>query len=227
MGGGGKETTPVYDMDRAMKTQNVGVASSLGNMSLRKNADGSYSRVFEDSEADTKRNNLINQGLGALSLDPTEAEDAYYNSAARLLTPQFDRQRDRLDESLINRGIGVGNSQYTTAMGDLEDSQNTTLKNLADEAVFQGQNLIGTKVGNINSLSGGRDIGLLAGMGSTNNAYDNYYQSLVQRANEKAAGSNSMMGTIGTLAGAGIGAYFGGPAGMAAGASAGGALSGS
>jgi hypothetical protein len=203
---GSKAKTPKYNIQDSIYTQNLGVDSSLGNMSLRKNNDGSYSKVYTDSANDVLRNSLISQGLGALSLDPTAATNAYYNQATRLLEPRMDRARDRLDENLINRGIAVGNSQYSTAMGDLQDSQNSMLANIADQAIFRGQDYLGGQIGNINSLSGSRDIGLLAGMGGSNNAYDNQYQANAQRAQERAAGNQAMLKGIGDLAGAGIGA---------------------
>lgn len=192
---------PKYNQDASAKTSQYGVQSDLGNMSVVKNADGTYSKKYTSSANDQLRNNLIGQGLGAMSLDPTAVQDAYYNQATRLLNNQFDRERTSTDTNLINRGIQTGTEQYNQVMGDLTDRQNATLQDIANQAVYMGDQNIGQKIGNINSLSGGRDIYALSGMGGTNDAYNDYYQSRVYNDAMRNQRNSNMLGTAGTIAG--------------------------
>lgn len=202
---GGK--APGYNQDAAALTGQYGVQSDLGNMSIVKNADGTYSKKYESSANDVARNNLIGQQLGNINLDtytptadqytfgsllsdptssynPTTISDpttrynpssitdpstdyettqlygninqdtankaaqSYYDQATRLLNDQFDRERRTADTNLINRGIQVGTEQYNQVMGDLSDRQNATLNDIANQSVFQGQNLLSTMLGN-------------------------------------------------------------------------------
>ena len=149
---------PKYNMDAAAKTSQYGVNSSIGNMNVVKNKDGTYSKNYTTTAGDQLRNNLIEQGLGAMSLDPTKVQDAYYNQATRLLNNQFDHERTSTDTNLINRGIQTGTEQYNQVMGDLMDRQNATLQDIANQSVYMGDQNIGQKIGNINSLGSGRDV---------------------------------------------------------------------
>ena len=161
-----------YDIDTAMRTGNVGVISDLGNIGLVKNPDGTYSRTFESSAGDVQRNNLMSQILSGMG--DTSGADTWYDNAATRLNDQFAKQRASVDENLINRGIAVGSSQYNDVMGDLVDTQNQNLADLASNAVFKGQELDTNRINQANQLSSGRDIGLLAQMGLQNNVYNDY-----------------------------------------------------
>lgn len=189
---------PKYDTNAALN-QRQNTASDLGNIKWNGNT-----RTFESSANDQQRNALINQGLAGLDLDPTSVQDAYYNQATRLLNNQFDRQRTSTDTNLINRGIQTGTEQYNQVMGDLQDRQNATLQDIANQAVYMGDQNIGQKIGNINSLAGGRDINTLIGMDSgSNSAYDDKYQSQVYNnamRNERNANMLSFAGALGGLA---------------------------
>ena len=173
----GSSNGPKYNMDKASKMGLYGVQSSIGNMSVKKNKDGTYSKVYDQTQGDQYRNNLINQGLGSMSLDPTAVQDAYYNQATRLLNNQFDRERTSADTNLINRGIQVGTDQYNQVMGDLQDRQNATLQDIANQSIYMGDQNIGQKIGNINSLGAGRDVYGVAALGGNNQAYENAYNA--------------------------------------------------
>lgn len=177
---------PAYDGTNAAYTSQQGVESDLGNYSYRVNPDGSITRVFDSSDADKRRNDLINQGLGGMSLDTTDTQNAYYNQATRLLQEQFDKQRADTDEMLINRGIQTGTKQYNDVMNNLTDRQNGTLQDIANQSVYMGQANLGQQIGNINSLGAGRDINTLMGIngGSNTAAQDNYYSKLYQNYNK-------------------------------------------
>lgn len=192
---------PKYNQDTSAMTSQYGVQSDLGNMNVVKNADGTYSKKYSSSANDQLRNNLIGQGLGALTLDPTAVQDAYYNQATRLLNNQFDRQRTSADTNLINRGIQTGTEQYNQVMGDLQDRQNATLQDIANQAVYMGDQNIGQKIGNINSLGAGRDIFAISGMGGSNDAYNDKYQSQIYNDAMRNQRNSNVLSTIGALTG--------------------------
>lgn len=176
-----------YDMDKAIKTQNFGVLSDLGNMSLQKNPDGSYSKVYTSSANDQARNNIMSNILAQMG--DVSGADQFYSDASKRINQEFADQRTALDENLINRGIQVGNSQYTDAMGDLADKQNQALNELATQSIFKGQELDNNRATLANILASGRDINSLASMGGTNNAYDNYITQANAQQTAQAAGN--------------------------------------
>ena len=190
---------PKYSQDAGAMTSQYGVQSDLGNMSIVKNSDGTYSKKYDSSANDIARNNLISQGLSGLSLDPTATQDAYYNQATRLLNNQFDREKTSTDTNLINRGIQVGSDQYNRVMGDLSDRQNGTLQDIANQAVYMGQQNLGQQIGNINSIGAGRDIFALSGMGGGNSAYDNAYNGSIYNENQRNQRNQNILNSAGTL----------------------------
>ena len=187
----GKSNGPKYNVDEAAKQAQYGVNSALGNMNIVRNADGTYSKNYTTTTGDAMRNSLIEQGLGTVglglnsySLDPTQASQAYYDQATRLMDDKFNRERTSTDTNLINRGIQVGTEQYKNTMGDLINNQNKTYQDLANQAVYLGQqNLgqqisnLGGQIGNINALGAGRDVYGVAALGGNNQAYENAYNA--------------------------------------------------
>jgi hypothetical protein len=196
---------PKYNIDNSISTSNFGVESDLGGLKLRKESDGSYTKVYESSDIDKQRNALASQGLGALSLDPSAVQQAYYNQATSLLTPRFEQQQKATDEALINRGIQTGTEQYNRVMGNLNQDQQQTLQNIANQAVYQGYDTLGSQINTINALTGGRDIYGVAGLSGTNDAYNNAYsaqqynQAMRDQRNQNII--NTAMSAIGALAG--------------------------
>lgn len=170
---------PKYNETQSALKQQYGVISDLGNVDTVKNADGTYSRKYTSSDIDKQRNALASEGLGAVTLDPQREEQAYYDRATRLLNDAYDRQYKNTDEALINRGIQTGTKQYDQVMGDLQNNQLGALSDLANQAVFAGQAYTGGQIGNVNSLTGNRDVYALSGMGGQNNAYDSAYSGKV------------------------------------------------
>ena len=196
-----------YDVNAALN-QRQNTTSDLGNIKWN-----GKTRTFESSANDHQRNALINQGLAGLSLDPTNVQDAYYNQATRLLNNQFDQQRRTADTNLINRGIQTGTEQYNQVMGDLQDRQNATLQDIANQAVYMGDANIGQKIGNVNSLAGGRDINTLIGMDSgSNSAYDDKYKSDIyrdlMRGQRNSNATQLLFETPMTAFASGVGSFF-------------------
>lgn len=199
--GGG---TPKYNQDQSALTQQYGVISDLGNLNLVKNADGTYSKKFTSSEIDNMRNALASEGLGAVTLDPQAETQAYYDRATRLLKDQYDRQLANTDEALINRGIQTGTKQYNQVMGDVQNNQLGALSDLANQAIFAGQGYTSGQIGNVNALTGARDINLVNSMGGVNNAYDNNYNAQQYRYNTQQNALNNLMGVGATLGAAAL-----------------------
>lgn len=199
--GGG---TPKYNQDQSALTQQYGVISDLGNLNLVKNADGTYSKKFTSSEIDNMRNALAREGLGAVTLDPQAETQAYYDRATRLLKDQYDRQLANTDEALINRGIQTGTKQYNQVMGDVQNNQLGALSDLANAAIFAGQGYTSGQIGNVNALTGARDINYLPSMGGANNAYDNYYNAQQYRYNTQQNALNNLMSTGATIGAAAL-----------------------
>lgn len=197
LGGG----SPKYSQDQSALTQQYGVISDLGNVNLVKNADGTYSKKYTSSDIDNMRNALAQQGLGAVTLDPQREEQAYYDRATRLLNDAYNRQYQNTDEALINRGIQTGTKQYNQVMGDLQNKQLGALSDLANQAVFAGQGYTSGQIGNINALTGGRDVYALPSMGGNNSSYDNLYNAQQYRYNTQQNQMNNLIN-----AGASIGA---------------------
>lgn len=224
---------PSYDENAARASQEwaaqaqakygtYGVNSALGNLRTQQNDDGTYSLAYDMNNSDKMRQSLVNQGLASLSLDPSSAQQAYYNQATSQLLPQFQLDQDRLHEQLVNRGITEGSSLYNDQMNLLRQNQNNQLSNIANQAVYEGQNYLANQIGNIGSLASQYDILNVPGMsGSTgaqfNETYSQKFGNELDRYNQKVAARTGMLSTIGEGVGTAIGAYFGGPAGAKAG----------
>lgn len=194
--GGG---SPKYNQDQSALTQQYGVLSDLGNMQLVKNADGTYSKQYTSSDIDRARNALAQQGLGAVTLDPKAQQQAYYDRATRLLNDAYNRQYQATDEALINRGIQTGTKQYNQVMSDLQNNQLGALSDIANQAMFAGQDYTSGQIGNVNALTSDRDIYALAGMGGSNNAYDNSYEAKQYAHQARINAWNNLLGAGATL----------------------------
>ena len=220
---------PKYDENKAWASQEkaaqmqakygtYGVNSSLGGLSTVQNPDGTYSLKYSDSNADTQRNNLITQGLSSLTLDPTQAANAYYSQATRQLLPQFETDQARLDEQLKARGINEGSALYQDQMNNLRQEQNNQLANIADQSVWQGQNYVNSQIGNIGALAGQRDVLNLSGMsGNTGASFQDTYSQKFAADQQAAQAKNAMIGGLASTGGAIVGAALGGPIGSAIG----------
>lgn len=193
-----------YDIDKAIRTGNIGVLSDIGNMSLVKNPDGSYSYKYELSDTDKQRQNIMANILGGITGDTSDAQKAYFDQATRLLGERFNKQVADTDEALINRGIQAGTKQYNQVMSDLQENQQAQLNDIANQAVFAGQQLQSGQINQANALAGGRDIGMLSGMGGQNNYYSDYLTQRNAQANANYVGGENQgsraLGTLGGLA---------------------------
>lgn len=194
-----------YNINTAMKTQNPGVKSDLGGTKMVQNPDGSFTTEFTSSANDKSRNNIMADILGQMG--DTSGADMFYRDASKRLNKEFADERSAVDENLINRGIAVGNKQYTDTMGDLSDRHAQNMNELATSSIFKGQDLDSNRINNANALAGGRDIGQLASMAALgqNSAYNDYMtQSNAQSSANAAANAskrNNLFGLVGGLLG--------------------------
>lgn len=222
---GKKAKTPAYDFnasqnnqiwaaEQARKYGNVGVNSELGGYNWTTNPDGTQSINVNLSDADKQKLNLQNQALSNLNLDPTQAQNTYYNMATRYMKPEFAEQRQDLEIDLINKGIPIGSQSWNRAINDLEDNQNQALAQARDNALFQGQQYTSGNIGNINSL--GASVynpiqNMIQGQGGQfGGQYDAQYAAQVSKAQQNAANRNALTGAIiGSLGSIGNGALSG------------------
>lgn len=233
----GSSKGPKYDENAAWASQEkaaqmqakygtYGVQSDLGGLSTVQNPDGTYSLAYTMNESDRMRQNLVNRGLASLNLDPSRAQQAYYNQATSQLLPQFEKDQDRLHEQLVNRGITEGSSLYNDQMNLLRQNQNNQLSNIANQSVYEGQNYLSNQIGNIGSLASQYDLMNIPGMSGSTGAqfeetYSKKFQQDMDRYKRKVAARTGMMKTVGEGIGTAIGAYFGGPMGAKMGGEAG------
>lgn len=206
---GSKAKTPAYDInasqnnqiwaaEQARKYGNVGVNSELGGYSWMTNPDGTQSINVNLSDTDKQKLNLQNQALSNLNLDPTQAQNTYYNMSMRYMEPQLKQQQQDLETDLINKGIPIGSQSWNRAMGELQDNQQQALAQARDNALFQGQQYTSGNIGNINSLGAGvyNPIqNMVQGQGGQfGGQYDTQYAAQVSNAQQNAANRNALLG---------------------------------
>mgnify|MGYP003646549409 FL=1 len=79
----------------------------------------------------------------------TSAADNFYNRAVNRLNPQYERQLAALNTQLINSGIPPGSDAYNQEIELFRQQRNDQLADLASQAVFQGQDLQRSIMGNV------------------------------------------------------------------------------
>lgn len=200
---------------------NVTVDPTTGQMTVNKN-------LSENSQL------ALQQQLNALGMytgDPTEAANAYYNAQMAYLQPQMDRQIERAESSLTNRGLPVGSNAWNEYLGNIYENQNRTLSSLSDQALANGQQFQSNILNNAAMLGGQViDPTMVSGQSGAGleNTYDKVFKDQQEQYKQKLAqkSSASKLGsTIGMIGGAALGSVVPG-VGTALGASLGGAAGG-
>ena len=236
---GSTPSTPKYNKTAAEEQQNrlnqaagiqqyANVNSPLGSYTT--SIDPTTGQITIDKQLGAASSAAQAAQLGALSnytSNPTEAANAYYNAQMAYLQPQLDRQVERAESSLTNRGLPLGSNAWNNAMGDVYDAQNRALTALSNEALANGQQYQ-ANILNQGALAGSQviDPALVAGQAGAGleNTYDKLYQNEVANYQTKMAQQNALtsglLGAVGTIGGAALGSLLG-PAGTAAGAAAG------
>ncbi len=208
--------TPTYDINQAQNEQvwaaeqnrkygNVGVNSALGGYNWITNNDGTQSVNVNLNNADNQRLKLEEQALNNLNLDPSNAQDTYYNMSLRYMQPEMEQQQADLESNLIRKGIPIGSQAWNSAIGELQDNQQQALAQARDNALFQGQNYLSNQIGNINSI-GSNIYNPLQSMvqgtgGEFGNNYNNAYNAQMQKAQMEQQNRNALYGMIGSVLG--------------------------
>ena len=217
-------TTPNYNTNAALSEQQR-LNQAAGNQQYANvnSALGGYSTSIDPTTGQLTVNKNLgansNAALGAqyavlsnYSGDPTDAANQFYNSQMTYMQPQFDRQIQRAESSLTNRGLPIGSQAWNEAMGDIYDNQNQQLGQLSANALFQGQQFQNNILGQANTAGGMViDPSMIAGQGGAGMS-DTYQAQLAQenaRAQEKAQNKNAMIGLGGSILGGVTGGLLG------------------
>lgn len=158
--------------------------------------------------------------LGTYTGDPTQAANAYYNAQMAYLQPQMQRQVERAESSLTNRGLPIGSSAWNEALESVYDAQNRSLESLTNNALAQGQQyqsnilnqaaMLGSQVIDPTMVGGQSGTGL-------ENTYDKQFASDVEAWKQEQANKNALIGGLTSMAGTAIGGALGGPLGASLG----------
>lgn len=71
--------------------------------------------------------------------DIARLEQSTYEAAASRLRPEFERQREQLEQRLADQGLPIGSEAYQEELNRLEESQNEQLSRLSLDAVSAGR----------------------------------------------------------------------------------------
>lgn len=213
---GSKPNTPTYNASADIAEQNrlnqaaglqqyANVSSPLGGYSV--SVDPTTGQMTVNKNLSDNSQLALNQQLqtlGSYTGDPTEAANAYYNAQMAYLQPQMDRQIERAESSLTNRGLPIGSRAWNEAMGDIYENQNRTLSSLSDQALASGQQFQSNILNNAAMLGGQViDPTMLAGQGAAGleNTYNKQFQNEQQKYQTKMAERNAFLKAVGDLAG--------------------------
>lgn len=242
---GSKPKTPTYNASADIAEQNrLNQAAGLQQYANVSSPLGGYSVSVDPTTGQMTVNKNLSENsqlamqkqlntLGMYTGDPTEAANAYYNAQMAYLQPQMDRQIERAESSLTNRGLPIGSSAWNEYLGDIYENQNRTLSSLSDQALASGQQFQSNILNNAAMLGGQViDPTMVAGQGAAglSNTYDKQFQNEQQKYQTKMAQRNALtsgiLGAVGTIGGAALGSILAPGVGTAAGAAAGSALAG-
>ena len=175
--------------------------------------------------------NLGNMGGWNFAVDASDearrqAQEATYNAYMDYLNPQFERQTNDLESSLINKGLAVGSDAYQRAMSDLQDRQNAATNQAAYQSVLAGQNAYTQDLqnqiaaGNFGNTAQASYLAqILGALGEAPSEYDlqgdiysvaankanNQYTAKQQTAANRLGLINSLLGAAGKVAGSAAG----------------------
>lgn len=232
---GDKPSVPTYDTNRAQAEQNrinqatgqqmyADVVSPLGG--YKTSVDPVTGKITIDKQLSDTSQLAQQQQLSALGTytgDPTKAADAYYKAQMAYLQPQMQRQVERAESSLTNRGLPIGSSAWNEAMESVYDAQNRSLESLTANALAQGQQYQ-SNILNQAAMLGSQiiDPTMVGGQAGTGleNTYDKQFDNEVEKYKAEMAERNALIGGLTSMAGTVVGGALGGPLG----ASLGGAL---
>ena len=238
-------SAPVYNKDADIAEQNrLNQAAGLQQYANVSSPLGGYTVSVDPATGQMTVNKTLSdnsqlalqqqkQALANYTGDPTQAANAYYNAQMAYLQPHLDRQVERAESSLTNRGLPLGSNAWNQYMGDIYENQNRTLSALSNEALANGQQYQ-TNILNNAAMLGGQVIDPTmvsgqagAGLENTyNKQFANEQQQYQTQMAKKNALTSGILGAVGTIGGAALGSLLMPGVGTAAGAAAGSALAG-
>lgn len=229
---GDKPSVPTYDTNKAQAEQNrinqatgqqmyADVVSPLGG--YKTSVDPVTGKITIDKQLSDVSQLAQQQQLSALGTytgDPTKAADAYYKAQMAYLQPQMQRQVERAESSLTNRGLPIGSSAWNEAMEGVYDAQNRSLESLTANALAQGQQyqsnilnqaaMLGSQIIDPTMVGGQAGAGL-------ENTYDKQFANEVEKYKQEMAERNALIGGLTSMAGTVVGGALGGPLGASLG----------
>lgn len=232
---GDKPSVPKYDVNQAQAEQNrinqatgqqmyADVVSPLGG--YKTSIDPVTGKITIDKQLSDVSQLAQQQQLATLGTytgDPTSAADAYYKAQMAYLQPQMQRQVERAESSLTNRGLPIGSSAWNEAMEGVYDAQNRSLESLTANALAQGQQYQ-SNILNQAAMLGSQiiDPTMVGGQAGTGleNTYEKQFANEVEKYKAEMAERNALIGGLTSMTGTIVGGALGGPLG----ASLGGAL---
>lgn len=223
---GSKPRVPKYDVNQARAEQNrinqstgqqmyANVTSPLGGYTTSVDpATGqiTINKTLSEPSRVAQQQQLM--ALGNYTGDPTSAADAYYKAQMAYLQPQMQRQVERAESSLTNRGLPIGSSAWNEAMESVYDAQNRSLESLTNNALAQGQqyqsNILNQAAMWGSQIIDPTMVGGQAGAG-LENVYDKQFANKVEKYKQQMAERNSLIGGLTSMAGTALGGALGGP----------------
>jgi len=148
------------------------------------------------------------------STDPT----ARFEQGRELLAPQFQEDRERLEQQLADQGIPRGSEAFNEELNRLEQSQARQLQELSFNSVQTAEAQRAARFNEISSLLGQQQVGGIgfnqfqpqaSGLdlfGAEQAAINRDFQNMLSQRQASAAKRNALVGALGSLGSAGIGA---------------------
>lgn len=174
----------------------------------------------------TKEQRLRQEGLaaqlsGSLSGElPSVDPAARFEEGRQLFQPEFQEQRDRLEQQLADQGLAPGSEAFNEQISRLEESQGSQLRRLSFESQASSEASRAARFNEISSLLGQQQVGGIgfgqfspqstgldifgAEQAGINRAFQNEQNIRASRDSRR----NALVGAIGGAGGAGITAAF-------------------
>jgi len=140
-----------------------------------------------------------------------------FEEGRRLLAPQFQQDRERLEQQLADQGIPRGSEAFTKELNRLEQSQGRQLQELSFNAVQTSEAQRAARFNEIASLLGEQQVGGIGfgDFGAQRSGLDLFgaeqaglnrsFQAAQAQKDRKAAQRAALIGAAGSLGSAGIG----------------------
>jgi len=148
---------------------------------------------------------------------PSTDPSARFEQGRELLAPQFQQDRERLEQQLADQGIPRGSEAFNKELNRLEESQGRQLQELSFNSVQTAEAQRAARFNEISSLLGQQQVGGVGfgDFGAQRSGLDLFgeqaglnraFQGDQARMQRSANSRNAMIGALGSLGSAGISA---------------------